>query len=144
MNNVVIRLPIILTYAMFLGFIAGCVAPQIRNGELFVATRRQFSLVNEAWHANDSRMNPGAILAPFVMVGGSLIGVTYAPVADFFCIPYDMNIRKGLLTIRSMRRPYVNLDCQEKDITIRNGTIIVFHLRKVTKHPLLRVRNHWN
>ncbi len=94
MNNVVIRLPIILTYAMFLGFIAGCVAPQIRNGELFVATRRQFSLVNEAWHANDSRMNPGAVLAPFAMVGGSIIGVTYAPVADFLCIPYDMNIRK--------------------------------------------------
>lgn len=73
--------------------VSGCLAPQTRSGELFLATKRQFRLVHEACHANDSRMNPLAILAPFVIVGGGFLGVTYAPVADTLCIPYDLIMR---------------------------------------------------
>ena len=83
-----------------LGLVIGCVAPQTRTGELLVATRRQFSLVNEARHANDSRMNPFAIFAPFVVIGGSVVGVTYAPVADVLCIPYDISLRRRGRVVR--------------------------------------------
>ncbi len=78
--------------AVLVLMVSGCVSvsdPNNRTGEYFLFTKRQFRLVNEAWHANDSHMNPLAIIAPFAIVGGSAVGLTIAPVVDVLCIPYD-------------------------------------------------------
>lgn len=80
----------VMAVAVLALMVPGCVsAPDNRTGEYFLFTKRQFRLVNEAWHANDSHMNPFAIFAPLAIVGGSAVGITFAPVVDVLCLPYD-------------------------------------------------------
>lgn len=79
----------------------GCVSsPEHRTGEYFLFTKRQFRLVDEASHANDSHMNPFAVFAPFAMFGGSIIGVTIAPAVDILCIPYDTSMKTHCTVIK--------------------------------------------
>lgn len=70
-------------------------APQMRTGELFVATKRQFKYVDMILNGGTGvEMNPFAIFYPFCVLGGSVVGITYAPLADFVCILDDLNMAK--------------------------------------------------
>lgn len=80
----------VIAVAVLALIVPGCVSsPENRTGEYFLFTKRQFRLVHEAIHANDSHANPFAVFAPFAVVGGTAVGLTFAPVVDVLCLPYD-------------------------------------------------------
>lgn len=77
------------TLMLFSGLLLGCVAPQARTGELFVATKRQFDFRNyRIWMGTVYGYNT------WVHFCGGIVGLTYSPFVDLMCIPHDLKLAR--------------------------------------------------